>query len=236
MSKGLLLTCFPASSSCPVGFAGAGTEDHRVHGANHAGVKDQDGDFSDWIEIYNPGNKPVSIGGWYLTNSEKDLTQWQFPTSSSADRVPAGLCLREEPHGSRAGAAHELQAGSRWRVPGSRRARWNDDRHGVLSEYPAGRRCLVWGHDEVATTQLVSSDAVVRMWLRGRRARHGLDDPALTTRIGRGHPGIGYDRTPAPVLPRKMSPGGRRHRAYVVQLATNEEVDKPSITIRRRSI
>ncbi|MFN3077867.1 MAG: lamin tail domain-containing protein, partial [Alphaproteobacteria bacterium] len=47
--------------------------------ANHLGLKDQDGDFGDWIEIYNLGNDPISLGGWYLTNSEKDLTQWAFP-------------------------------------------------------------------------------------------------------------------------------------------------------------
>lgn len=40
---------------------------------------DQDGDASDWIELHNTSNEPVSLDGWYLTDDEDELTQWQFP-------------------------------------------------------------------------------------------------------------------------------------------------------------
>jgi hypothetical protein len=40
---------------------------------------DVDGDSSDWIELYNPTAKAVDLGGWYLTDSPDDLTQWQIP-------------------------------------------------------------------------------------------------------------------------------------------------------------
>jgi hypothetical protein len=40
---------------------------------------DEDGDSSDWIEIYNPTDGPVDIGGWYLTDDRATLTKWRFP-------------------------------------------------------------------------------------------------------------------------------------------------------------
>jgi hypothetical protein len=36
-------------------------------------------DSSDWIEIYNPTATAINLGGWYLTNSNSNLTKWQFP-------------------------------------------------------------------------------------------------------------------------------------------------------------
>jgi len=40
---------------------------------------DGNGDSSDWIEVYNPMDIPVSLDGWYLTDSDANLTKWQFP-------------------------------------------------------------------------------------------------------------------------------------------------------------
>ena len=47
--------------------------------ANNSGVRDADGEFSDWIEIYNPERAAVSLGGWHLSDDPLDLTKWQFP-------------------------------------------------------------------------------------------------------------------------------------------------------------
>ena len=43
------------------------------------GLLDEDGDSSDWIEIYNPTGQTVHLGGWYLTDNADNLEQWQFP-------------------------------------------------------------------------------------------------------------------------------------------------------------
>ena len=43
---------------------------------------DQDGEFDDWIEIYNPADEDQDISGYYLTDSKKDLTKWKFPTGT----------------------------------------------------------------------------------------------------------------------------------------------------------
>lgn len=46
---------------------------------NESTIADDDGDFSDWIEIHNPDATPVSLNDWYLTDSDDELTKWRFP-------------------------------------------------------------------------------------------------------------------------------------------------------------
>ena len=40
---------------------------------------DQDGEFDDWIELYNLSNEDLDISGFYLSDSKKDVTKWKFP-------------------------------------------------------------------------------------------------------------------------------------------------------------
>ena len=54
--------------------------------SNDSELADEDGDFSDWIEIHNPDATPVNLAGWYLTDDASDLTEWVFPSVS----IPAG--------------------------------------------------------------------------------------------------------------------------------------------------
>jgi hypothetical protein len=48
---------------------------------------DQAGPFDDWIEIYNPGDAAVDLGGLYLTDELAEPTNWQIPAGVS---IPAG--------------------------------------------------------------------------------------------------------------------------------------------------
>ncbi len=41
---------------------------------------DVDGVFSDWIELYNPGEFSVNLTGWHLTDDAFHLTKWTFPS------------------------------------------------------------------------------------------------------------------------------------------------------------
>ena len=43
------------------------------------GVLDEDGERSDWIEIYNSGDTPLELAGWHLTDDIDDPQQWTFP-------------------------------------------------------------------------------------------------------------------------------------------------------------
>lgn len=47
--------------------------------ANKTGLVDEDGDHSDWIEIYNRSDSPVNLAGWALTNDPNQPQQWPFP-------------------------------------------------------------------------------------------------------------------------------------------------------------
>src|SRR5688500_12396507 len=47
--------------------------------ANTSAHADDDGDFSDWIELHNPDAAPVELDGWYLTDSSSSKTKWRFP-------------------------------------------------------------------------------------------------------------------------------------------------------------
>jgi hypothetical protein len=47
--------------------------------SNSSALSDEDGDHSDWIEIYNPGTSAVDLSGWSLTDDAANLTKWVFP-------------------------------------------------------------------------------------------------------------------------------------------------------------
>jgi hypothetical protein len=40
---------------------------------------DQNGEFDDWIELYNNTGIDLSLNGYYLTDDSLDLMQWAFP-------------------------------------------------------------------------------------------------------------------------------------------------------------
>lgn len=50
---------------------------NTMHGA------DQDGQFDDWIELYNLSGESLDISGYYLTDSKKELTKWKFPEGTT---------------------------------------------------------------------------------------------------------------------------------------------------------
>jgi len=52
---------------------------NELMAVNDAVLADENGDFSDWIELYNPSDHPVPLGGWYLTDDEDTPTKWRIP-------------------------------------------------------------------------------------------------------------------------------------------------------------
>lgn len=51
---------------------------------NSKTVVDEDGDASDWIELYNPGENSVNLKGWYLTDKSDNLKKWEIPNITLA--------------------------------------------------------------------------------------------------------------------------------------------------------
>jgi hypothetical protein len=48
--------------------------------SNSGGLKDEDGDSSDWIEVFNPTSSAVNLQGWHLTDDSTQLSKWTFPS------------------------------------------------------------------------------------------------------------------------------------------------------------
>src|SRR5436190_13605553 len=63
-------------------FAEAQVEITEFMASNSHGLRDQDGDYSDWIELHNAGTNTVNLAGWFLTDDENDLAKWAFPATN----------------------------------------------------------------------------------------------------------------------------------------------------------
>jgi hypothetical protein len=50
--------------------------------ANKHIIRDEDGDYSDWIELYNSGAVTVPLDNCFLTDDDRNLSKWQFPAVS----------------------------------------------------------------------------------------------------------------------------------------------------------
>ena len=51
---------------------------------NTAGIRDEAGQYEDWVEIYNPGAEAVELGGLYLTDDLSLTTRWALPDTQIA--------------------------------------------------------------------------------------------------------------------------------------------------------
>lgn len=46
---------------------------------NQGGLKDEEGDPEDWIELWNQGTTPVNLGGWALSDGNDPENEWVLP-------------------------------------------------------------------------------------------------------------------------------------------------------------
>jgi len=199
--------------------------------SNHLGAQDEDGDFSDWIEIYNTSREPVSIGGWYLSNDIQNLTQWEFP-----DVVISGQgFLQVFASGkNRTAPESELHTNFKLNREGEYLALVRPDGMTIATEffpqYPRQIGDVSYGAMMATeTTRLVSSERPARMFLPA-------DDQIGTEWIAPGFDdstwpwvdmGLGYDRTPAPEVPLEdVTQPGDWIDPTSFNSPANEEVDK----------
>lgn len=48
-----------------------------------SGLTDEDGEFSDWIELYNTTNQTISLENYALSNKENKPLKWRFPEGAT---------------------------------------------------------------------------------------------------------------------------------------------------------
>lgn len=75
---GLLLLLFQISQTGSVVIS-------EFQASNDSTLTDDDGDFEDWIELYNAGDTTVDIGGLHLTDDANEPTKWTFPSGTLID-------------------------------------------------------------------------------------------------------------------------------------------------------
>ncbi len=61
------------------GFGGEAVLINEVMTSNRATVSDEDGDFPDWIELYNSGSSAVNLEGFWLSDDPAVAEKWAFP-------------------------------------------------------------------------------------------------------------------------------------------------------------
>lgn len=52
---------------------------NEIVSSNVATLADEDGDYPDWIELYNRGSNPVFLSGYGLSDDTGDPFQWLLP-------------------------------------------------------------------------------------------------------------------------------------------------------------
>jgi hypothetical protein len=53
---------------------------NEILASNDGVIQDVDGDYSDFIELYNAGDQPLDLAGWHLTDDSEILDLWEFPS------------------------------------------------------------------------------------------------------------------------------------------------------------
>lgn len=76
-----LFFTFVASTVCS-----AAPRLNELMASGQAVVADEDGQFPDWVEIYNPDGAELNLTGWHLTDDPAKPAKWIFPQTT----VPAG--------------------------------------------------------------------------------------------------------------------------------------------------
>ena len=57
---------------------------NEVMASNTSVIADQNGEFDDWVELYNNNSFSINLNGYYLSDNENDLLKWSFPNVSIA--------------------------------------------------------------------------------------------------------------------------------------------------------
>ncbi|MEL7534472.1 MAG: CotH kinase family protein, partial [Bacteroidota bacterium] len=53
--------------------------------SNDAAIADQDGEYDDWIELYNNGSTNLDLSGYALSDDPTELRKWEFPAGTEIE-------------------------------------------------------------------------------------------------------------------------------------------------------
>ncbi len=55
---------------------------NEIMPANDSTATDEEGEYGDWIELYNNSSEAVDLSGWHLSDEENRLDRWTFPSGT----------------------------------------------------------------------------------------------------------------------------------------------------------
>src|SRR6185503_5663547 len=121
-------------------------------------LADEDGRFSDWIEVQNPGPGSVNLQGWFLTDDPFTPAKWAFPSVT----LPSGGSLVVFASGkNRLQDPSHLHTSFELKADGGYLALVKSDRVTVVSayHYPAVKEDVSFGmaQNEVVTSLLADA-------------------------------------------------------------------------------
>lgn len=168
--------------------------------SNPGGLKDEDGDTPDWIELHNPDRTPVDMEGWSLTDVATSLTQWRLPTV----QIPPGGYLVVFASGkNRAVPGAPLHTSFKLDTAGEYLALVAPDGHTIATEFAPTFRPQFpgtsFGISDAERVTLLAPDAPVRVLVptddslgEAWRRPDFVDSGWI-----RGTGGVGYESSPA---------------------------------------
>jgi hypothetical protein len=77
---------------------------NEIMASNSTTVQDPNGEYDDWIELYNNSNQPKDISGFFLTDNPTNLDKWEFPANTVIP--PGGYFIVWADEDSSQGAYH----------------------------------------------------------------------------------------------------------------------------------
>lgn len=165
--------------------------------SNVKGLTDEDGDSSDWIELFNSGATAVNLFGWHLTDEPGDLTKWTLPATNLA---PKGFLIVFASGKDRTVPGAPLHTNFRLSADGGYLALVKPDGRTIASEWRYGPQRANYSYglgQMVVVNPLVASNALVRWWVPSEGAlglswvSNSFNDAAWWA----GTNGVGYEVT-----------------------------------------
>lgn len=169
---------------------------------NSSTLTDEDGDYSDWVEIFNPDAGAFDLGGCYLTDDLGFPTKWQIPAGTTLEANSFLVVFASDK--DRATAGSELHTNFKIAAGGEYLALLASDGTTVLSEfvapYPVQFEDASYGLQQLGsvteeTLIEVAADCTVLVPTNGNLGTtwtaNGFDDGSWTS----GTTGVGYERS-----------------------------------------
>ncbi|MBI3867685.1 MAG: lamin tail domain-containing protein [Verrucomicrobia bacterium] len=187
----------------------------EVMPANTSTLKDEDGAFSDWLEIQNATPLPVNLLHWSLTDSRLELTKWLFPSVTIA---PGGYLLVFASGKNRASDAAHLHTNFRLNAGGGWLALVKPDGATVASsfepDYPATRNDVSFGTAQNQITQSLLAGVVPQILIPTNAASLPADwaspgfKPDARWIAGWAPAAIGFDTNQPAAIPANLARSG----------------------------